>query len=131
MTEVRIAGLDVEQLTDLLGEAQAELASRERQNRRDLRAELERRVAAEGYKMADIFPELGGVLFDRRATKAAREVPGPTEPRADLERGRAHAEVGTGDPRRARDRHRRLQVDPDVSDPLRGVSPALGDGRAV
>ena len=60
MTEIHVARLDIEQLTDLLGEAQAELASRERQNRRELRSELERRVAAEGYKMAEIFPELGG-----------------------------------------------------------------------
>ena len=30
-----------------------------KQGRRDLRAELERRVASDGYKMADIFPELG------------------------------------------------------------------------
>ena len=50
--------LDIEQLTDLLTTAQAEMASRERENRQNLRAELERRVAAEGYKLADIFPEL-------------------------------------------------------------------------
>ena len=51
--------LDIDQLTELLGKAQTEVASREKQGRRDLRAELERRVAADGYKMADIFPELG------------------------------------------------------------------------
>lgn len=59
MTEIDVAGLDIGQLADLLGNAQSEMASRERQRRKDLRAELERRVAAEGYKMNDIFPELG------------------------------------------------------------------------
>lgn len=51
--------LDIEQLTDLLGKAQAEIAAREKQNRKDLRDELERHVAAEGYKLTDILPELG------------------------------------------------------------------------
>ena len=59
MTSIDITGLGIDELTDLLGKAQAELASRERQNRRNLRAELERRLAAAGYKLADIFPELG------------------------------------------------------------------------
>ena len=59
MKDTDITGLGIEQLTELLGNAQAELASRERQNRKDLRAELERRIAAEGYKLGDIFPELG------------------------------------------------------------------------
>ena len=58
MTEIDITGLDIEQLAELLGKTQAEMASRERKRRKDLRAELERRVTAEGYKMADIFPEL-------------------------------------------------------------------------
>ena len=59
MTTIDISGLDIDQLTDLVGKAQAEMASRERQRRKDLRAELERRVSADGYKMGDIFPELG------------------------------------------------------------------------
>ena len=59
MATIDLAGLDAEKLTDLLGRAQGELASRERQSRKALRAELERRVAAEGYAMSDIFPELG------------------------------------------------------------------------
>ena len=59
MTSIDLERLDIEQLTELLGKAQAVLASRERQNRKDLRAELERRVTAEGYKVVDIFPELG------------------------------------------------------------------------
>ena len=32
------------------------MASRERQRRKDLGSELERRVVADGYKMGDIFP---------------------------------------------------------------------------
>ena len=67
MTSLDIARLDIEQLTDLLGKAQTELASRERQNRKDLRDELERRVAGDGYTMADVFPELG-----RAASTGAR-----------------------------------------------------------
>ena len=59
MTSMDISGLSIDQLTDLLGKAQAEFASRERQNHKDLRAEFERRVAADGYKLADVFPELG------------------------------------------------------------------------
>ena len=59
MATIDLAGLDAEKLTDLLGRAQGEFASREKQNRKELRAELERRVAAEGYVMSDIFPELG------------------------------------------------------------------------
>ena len=58
MTNIDLAELDVEQLSDLFSNVQNELASRERQRRKDLRAEIERRVAAEGYTMADIVPEL-------------------------------------------------------------------------
>ena len=42
---------DIDQLTELVGKAQPEMASRERQRRKDLRGELERRVAAAGDKM--------------------------------------------------------------------------------
>ena len=59
MASTDLDNLDIDQLTELLARAQTELASREKQNRKDLRAELERRVAADGYRMADIFPELG------------------------------------------------------------------------
>ena len=58
VTSIDISGLDIGQLTDLVGKAQAEMASRERQRRKDLRAELERRVSADGYKLGDIFHEL-------------------------------------------------------------------------
>ena len=60
MADIDITGLSIDELSDLLGRTQAEMASRERQRRKDLRTELERRVAAEGYKLADIFPELAG-----------------------------------------------------------------------
>lgn len=59
MASFNLEDLDIGELTDLLAKAQAEMASREKQNRKGLRAELERRVEAAGYKMRDIFPELG------------------------------------------------------------------------
>ena len=37
------------------------MASREKQRRKDLWSHLESRVAAEGYALGDIFPELGSV----------------------------------------------------------------------
>ena len=58
MTSTDLDKLDIEQLSDLLANAQAEMAAREKHNRKELRTELERRVAAEGYQLADIFPEL-------------------------------------------------------------------------
>ena len=61
MTTIDVTALEIEQLTDLLGKVRAEMADRERRRRTDLRAELERRVTADGYKMRDIFPELGSV----------------------------------------------------------------------
>ena len=59
MADINLSGLNLDQLTELVGNAQAEMASREKRRRTDLRSELERRVAAEGYKLSDIFPELG------------------------------------------------------------------------
>ena len=59
VASIDLERLDIDQLPELLAMAQTELASREKQNRKDLRAELERRITAEGYKMADLFPELG------------------------------------------------------------------------
>ena len=59
MADIDLSGLNIDQLSDLVGKAQSEMASRERQRRKDLRSELERRVVAEGYKIGDIFPELG------------------------------------------------------------------------
>ena len=48
MADIDLSGLDIDQLSDLVGKAQAEMASRERQRRKDLRSELERRVSADG-----------------------------------------------------------------------------------
>lgn len=59
MASIDLEPLDIDQLAELVTKAHAELASREKENRRELRAELERRLAAEGYKLRDIFPELG------------------------------------------------------------------------
>ena len=73
MTSTDLNNLDIDQLNELLGKAQTEMATREKQGRRDLRAELERRVAAEGYKMADIFPELGaGAASGARRKRPAK-----------------------------------------------------------
>ena len=59
MADIDLSGLNIDELTDLVGKAQSEMASREKKRRKDLRSELERRVAADGYKLGDIFPELG------------------------------------------------------------------------
>ena len=72
MEQIDLKGLNVDQLSDLVGKVQTEMASREKRKRQDLRAELERRVAAEGYKMGDIFPELGSAP---PATRRRRKMP--------------------------------------------------------
>ena len=59
MVSLDISALNIDQITELAGNAQSEMVSREKQRRKDLRTELERRAAADGYKMGDIFPELG------------------------------------------------------------------------
>ena len=46
MESIDLSGLNIDQLTDLVGKAQSEMASRERHCRKDLRSELERRVPA-------------------------------------------------------------------------------------
>ena len=80
MADIDITGLGIDQLTDLLGRAQSEMASRERQRRKELRAELERRVAAEGYKMNDIFPELGTAAPSRARGKRPAKYRNPQNP---------------------------------------------------
>ena len=75
-----IESLDIEQLTELLGNAQAEIAAREKQGRKELRAELERRVAAEGYKMGDIFPELGAASSSGARRKRPAKYRDPQSP---------------------------------------------------
>ena len=59
MADIDLSRLNVDQLSELVGKAQTEVASREKQRRKDLRSELERSVVAGGYKLRDIFPELG------------------------------------------------------------------------
>ena len=80
MTSTDLNNLDIDQLNELLGKAQTEMATREKQGRRDLRAELERRVAAEGYKMADIFPELGASASSGARRKRPAKYRNPQHP---------------------------------------------------
>ena len=80
VTSIDLERLDIEQLPELLAKAQSELASREKQGRRDLRAELERRVAADGYKMADIFPELGAASSSSSRRKRPAKYRDPQNP---------------------------------------------------
>ena len=80
MTSIDLNNLDIEQLTELLGKAQTEMATREKHGRRDLRAELERRVAADGYKMADIFPELGAASSSGAPRKRPAKYRNPQNP---------------------------------------------------
>ena len=72
MPSIEVNHLDIEQLTELLGNAQAEMAAREKHGRKELRAELERRVAADGYKMGDIFPELAAASSSTHRKKPAK-----------------------------------------------------------
>ena len=81
MASIDLSSLDIDQLTDLVGKAQSEMASREKQRRRDLRSEIERRVAADGYKMNDIFPELGnGAAGGRQRQKRPAKYRNPQNP---------------------------------------------------
>ena len=81
MDEINLKGLNVDQLGDLITRVQTEMASREKTKRQDLRRELERRVAAEGYKMGDIFPELGGgTASARRRRKMPAKYRNPQNP---------------------------------------------------
>ena len=80
MTSIDLSDLDIRQLTELLAKAQTEMASREKQGRRDLRAELERRITAEGYKMADLFPELGAASSSAARRKWPAKYRDPQNP---------------------------------------------------
>ena len=101
MADIDLSSLDIDQLADLIGKAQSEMASRERQRRRELRSELERRVTAEGYKMGEIFPEFGtgGAGGSASVGRCGSKFRNPQIPGGDLDRDRAVAEVGAGDPR--------------------------------
>ena len=81
MNSIDLKGLNVDELTALVGKVQTEMASREKRKRQELRAELERRVAAEGYKMGDVFPELGtGASTGRRRRKMPAKYRNPQNP---------------------------------------------------
>ena len=81
MTSIDLARLDIDQLQNLVGNVQNEIASRAKQRRKDLRSELERRVTAEGYKMGDIFPELGnGAANGRQRRKMPAKFRNPQNP---------------------------------------------------
>ena len=80
MASIDIETLDIGELTELLARAHAELASREKANRKELRAELERRVAAEGYKMGDIFPELAAASSSGARRKRPAKYRDPQSP---------------------------------------------------
>ena len=81
MADIDLSGLNVDQLSDLVGKAQSEMASREKQRRKDLRSELERHVAADGYKLGDIFPELGSAnASGARRQKRAAKYRNPQDP---------------------------------------------------
>ena len=81
MADIDLSTLNIDQLTDLVGNAQSEMASRETRRRKDLRSELERRVAADGYKLADIFPELGnGTANGRQRQKRPAKYRNPQNP---------------------------------------------------
>ena len=81
MADIDLSGLNSDQLSDLVGKAQSEMAARERTRRKDLRNELERRVTGEGYKMGDIFPELGsGSASAARRQKRPAKYRNPQNP---------------------------------------------------
>ena len=81
MADIDLSGFNIDQLTDLVGKARTEMASRGKQRRKDLRSELERRVAADGYKLSDIFPELGnGTASGRQRRKMPVKFRNPQNP---------------------------------------------------
>ena len=80
MASLGFTGLGIEPLTRLLSDARAGTAAGERRSRKDLRAELERRVAAEGYELADILPELGTASSGPARRKGSPRYPHPQDP---------------------------------------------------
>ena len=75
-----MASIDIDQLAELLTEAHAELASREKENRKELRAELERRLTAAGYKLGDIFPEFSSAASASTHRKRPAKYGDPQNP---------------------------------------------------
>ena len=81
MTSIDLSNLNVDQLSALVGKVQSEMASREKKRRQDLRTHLERQVLAEGYKMGDVFPQLGtGVVPSRQRQKRPAKYRNPQNP---------------------------------------------------
>ena len=80
MPDIDLEPLDIDQLAELLAKAHAELASREKENRKDLRAELERRLTAAGYKLGDIFPELSSAASASTRRKRPAKYRDPQNP---------------------------------------------------
>ena len=81
MADIDLSGLNIDQLAELVGKAQTEMASREKQRRKDLRSELERQLAADGYKLGDIFPELPtGAVGGRQRRKMPVKFRNPQNP---------------------------------------------------
>ena len=116
MADIDLSRLNIEQLTELVGKAQAQMASREGQRRKDLRGELERRIDAAGYKLGDIFPELASATTSgSQRQKRPAKYRNPQNPE-ETWAGIADAEVGAGDTQRTGDRSGGVQVDSDVSD---------------
>ena len=80
MASIDLESLDIDHLAELLAKAQTEITSREKGNRKELRDELERRVAADGYRMADIFPELGAASSSGTRRKRPAKYRNPQNP---------------------------------------------------
>ena len=81
MADIDLSGLTIDQLAELVGKAQSEMASREKQRCKDLRSEIERRLAEDGYKLGDIFPELGsGAASGRQRRKRPAKSRNPQSP---------------------------------------------------
>ena len=70
MDDIDVSGLSIDQLSDLVGKVQSEMASRERQRRTNLRSELERRLTADGYRAARHLPR---ARYRRREPATAPE----------------------------------------------------------
>ena len=81
MADIDLSGLNLDQLAELVSKAQAQMTTREKQRRKDLRSELERSIVAGGYKLGDIFPELGdGAGTGRQRRKMPVKFRNPQNP---------------------------------------------------
>ena len=80
MEAIEVNQLDIDQLAELLAKAHTEMASREKENRKELRAELERRLTAAGYKLGDIFPELSTAASTSTRRKRPAKYRDPQNP---------------------------------------------------